>query len=158
MKKLFFSLLCLSFLSSLFCTASLSFAESSLGSNANLSAAQIKEIEKIQKELHALVDNFLLRSSENIIPSKANPKIEELTNGKIRVTYIDFDRESIVLNVYPSSNKNAKYFAKIHYKELHYKSEKPRGTRFSEDAFTIESARNVLEIASYRNGKWDYSK
>ncbi len=124
--------------------------------NEGLTASQIEEIEKIRPEIEKLVDSFLISASKNIIPSKSKPQVEELGNNKIRVVYIDFDRENVVIDIYPAESKTAKYYAKIKYKEYHYKAEKDKDAKFVEEAFTVSFVRNITEIARYDKGKWHY--
>ncbi len=124
--------------------------------DANRAKAENNEVMLITENLRLMIDEALIKQTNNIIPNKDNPTIENLGNGVLKISYIEFDRKNVSINVQPSSDTKGKYIAKISYNEFLYVGEYKEGTDISKTFFGIEHIRKITELATYVNGKWIY--
>ena len=84
-------------------------------------AASAEGSVEIMAKLEVFANSYLLSCNQHIRPSKTNPAIDT-RNGKIVLTYIEYDTSSMEAELVPSTNSAFSYLARMQYIEHTYEA------------------------------------
>ena len=110
---------------------------------------------KVYSELEKFAKNHIVTSNRNIVPNKRSPKVEKKKDEYV-ATYVEFDPNSISLELIATPHRQYKYMAKVKYRERLFES---RGKSLNDAAkgdFRVVGSRFITEIPRYNKGKWTF--
>lgn len=118
---------------------------------ANLSGQEKTVYEQLEK----FARNHIVKSNAQIIPNKRSPKIEKQNNMFV-ASYVEFDPDSLSMEIIPTPNRKYNYLAKISYREHVYQCKAESKQSALNGNFAIVGKRSITEVPKYQQGQWKY--
>lgn len=118
---------------------------------ADLSGQEIRVYEQLEK----FAKSHIVKSNAQIIPNKKSPKIEKQNNMFV-ASYVEFDPESLSMEIIPTPNRKYNYLAKIRYREHVYQCKAESKQSALNGKFAIVGKRFITEVPKYHQGEWKY--
>lgn len=119
----------------------------------------VKELSAQEKNVYDQLADFarahIKKSNSNIIPNKRAPKVEK-KNHMYVASYVEFDPESLSMELIPTPHRQYKYLAKIKYRERLYQSKAETKQLALKGNFSEVGSRFITEVPRYKQGKWCY--
>lgn len=120
------------------------------------SAANLSGQEKsVYEQLEKFARNHIIKSNAQIIPNKRSPKIEKQNNMFV-ASYVEFDPDSLSMEIIPTPNRKYNYLAKISYREHVYQCKAESKQSALNGNFAIVGKRSITEVPKYQQGEWKY--
>lgn len=120
------------------------------------SVAQLSGQEKsVYEQLEKFARNHIVKSNAQIVPNKRSPKIEKQNNMFV-ASYVEFDPESLSMEIIPTPNRKYNYLAKIRYREHVYQCKAESKQAALKGNFAIVGKRFITEVPKYQQGQWKY--
>lgn len=120
------------------------------------SAANLSGEEKsVYDQLEKFARNHIVKSNAQIIPNKRSPKIEKQNNMFV-ASYVEFDPDSLSMEIIPTPNRKYNYLAKIRYREHVYQCKAESKQSALQGNFAIVGKRFITEVPKYQQGEWKY--
>ena len=104
-------------------------------------------------ELEIFAKNFVRKSNQNIMPSKAKPKVEA-SSGVVIVSYVEIDPYSIELEILPVQNEHFQYIAKMRYLERHFVGRGTDVRSAMSGKLELVATQRITELPRYVASKW----
>lgn len=121
-----------------------------------LSVANLSGQEKsVYEQLEKFARSHIIKSNAQIIPNKRSPKIEKQNNMFV-ASYVEFDPDSLSMEIIPTPNRKYNYLAKIRYREHVYQCKAENQQSALNGNFAIVGKRFITEVPKYQQGEWKY--
>lgn len=121
-----------------------------------LSVADLSGQEKtVYEQLEKFAKSHIVKSNAQIIPNKRSPKIEKQNNMFV-ASYVEFDPDSLSMEIIPTPNRKYNYLAKIRYREHVYQCKAENKDSALNGNFAIVGKRFITEVPKYHQGEWKY--
>mgnify|MGYP001152812800 CR=1 FL=1 len=119
-------------------------------------AADLSEDEiTVYKQLEKFARNHVVKCNAQIIPNKRSPKVEKQNNMYV-ASYVEFDPESVSLEIIPTPHRKYSYLAKVRYREDKYQCRAESKQSALKGNFSLVGKRFVTEVPKYQQGQWKY--
>lgn len=109
----------------------------------------------VYQELAAFAKSHIITSNKNIVPNKRSPKVEKQNNMYV-ASYVEFDPNSVSLELIPTPHRQYKYMAKVKYRERLFQSKGENLNSALKGEFRVVGSRFITEVPRYNKGKWTY--
>lgn len=109
----------------------------------------------VYDQLASFAHAHIIKSNSNIIPNKRAPKVEKKNNMYV-ASYVEFDAESLSMELIPTPHRQYKYLAKIKYRERLYQCKAETRQLALQGNFNEVGSRFITEVPRYKQGKWCY--
>lgn len=117
----------------------------------------VKEMSAQEKKVYNQLADFarahIKKCNSNIMPNKRTPKVEK-KNDMYVASYVEFDPESLCMELIPTPHRQYKYLAKIKYRERLYQSKAKTKQLALKGDFCVVGSRFITEVPRYKQGKW----
>lgn len=114
-----------------------------------------KQDKTVYDQLAKFAAEHINRSNKNIVPNKKSPKVEKINNMYV-ASYVEFDPDSLTMELIPTPHRQYKYLAKIKYRERLYQSKAESKQSALKGKFSVVGGRFITEVPRYKQGKWSY--
>lgn len=120
------------------------------------SVAQLSEQEKtVYEQLEKFARSHITKSNSQIVPNKRSPKVEKHNKAYV-ASYVEFDPNSLSIELIPTPHRKYDYLAKVRYREDMYQSRAESKNAALKGNFTVASKRFLTEMPKYRQGQWKF--
>ena len=109
----------------------------------------------VYEALATFARSHIKKSNNNIIPNKRAPKVEKKNNMYV-ASYVEFDPDSLSMELIPTTHRQYKYLAKIKYRERLFQSKAETKKLALNGDFSVVGSRFITEVPRYKQGKWCY--